>query len=68
MIIICRINMTDNNCSVHFRPCKYIVDVGLHAPADERRLSLICEGVKRGGLEGKIVAVIMISEKNTKTC
>lgn len=28
----------------------------------------MCEGVKRGGLEGKIVAVIMISEKNTKSC
>jgi len=28
----------------------------------------MCEGVERGGLEGKIVAVIMISEKNTKSC
>lgn len=26
----------------------------------------MCEGVERGELEGKIVAVIMISEKNTK--
>ncbi|CAB1429112.1 unnamed protein product [Pleuronectes platessa] len=32
-------------------------------PADERRLSLMCEGVERGGLEGKIVAAIMISEE-----
>lgn len=28
----------------------------------------MCEGVERGGLEGKTVAVIMISEKNTKSC
>lgn len=53
LIIICGINMTDNNCSVHFGPCKYAADAGLHAPADERRLSLICGDGGWWGVKGK---------------